>query len=181
MIVEKLLAVALAVASTNAICQSASQDDAATPKCSFSEVYNPDGWTIPGLAGAAQQGRAAVKDKPGYFVSSYQPIKAETFIPQDVSCPYNHPGRLVIENRPVRVVQLISWDYEGKLFMYEVFYALQVIYHGTRTELAAESQWQFFDVDGSGRFTVMRPVDRNPFAPEMIPDWVHLSTKPPGV
>jgi hypothetical protein len=109
-----------------------------------------------------------VKDKPGYFVSSYQPIKAETFIPQDVSCPYNHPGRLVIENRPVRVVQLISWDYEGKLFMYEVFYALQVIYHGTRTELAAESQWQFFDVDGSGRFTVMRPVDRNPFAPEMI-------------
>jgi hypothetical protein len=86
MIVRRLLAIALAVAGTNAICQPAPQDKTAAPTCDFSEVYNPDGWTIPGLEGATQKTRAAVNDKPGYFVSFRIRIASDR----------SRPGRVVL-------------------------------------------------------------------------------------
>jgi len=175
MLIGKAIAIVMVLGTMNARCQSKTEQNTG-PTCSFAEVYRQEGWTIPGLDGAKKQLRQAWKDKPGFFITSLQPSQPESFIFPNASCPYDHPGRLVIENRPIRVMNLISWDYQGKVFGYEVVYALQVIENGARTELAAATAVQFFDIDGSGRFSVMRPPDyRNLFAPTVVPDW--LGTK----
>jgi hypothetical protein len=173
MILRKALVVALGLGALNAVCQDTSQVKTIVT-CTFSEVYAEEGWTIPGLDGAKRQQHQASKDNPGFFITQLQPVKAETFISPDVSCPYDHPGRLEIKNRPIRVMSLLSWDYEGKVFGYVVFYALQDIQQGVRTELAEASTLQFFDVDGSGRFTVMRPPSdiKRQLAPAIIPGWI---------
>lgn len=176
MTVRKALVIALALGARLAVCQDSSQDKTTTA-CSFSEIYAKEGWTVPGLDGAKRQQRQAWRDHPGFFITQLKPANAESFISPDVSCPYDHPGRLEIKNRPIRVMNLMSWDYEGKLFGYVVVYALQDIEHGVRFELAGASTLQFFDLDGSGRFTVMRsPVDiKSTFVPAIIPDWLHRS------
>ena len=173
MILRKAFAVVLVLGAADAVCQAAPEDKT-VPSCSFTEVYAKEGWSIPGLEGAKPQQRQALKDKPGFFITQWQPMKAETFISPDASCPYDHPGRLEIKNRAVRVMNLLAWDYKGKIFGYVVSYALQDIQNGVRFELAGASTLQFFDIDGSGRFTLMRSPGgiKSLLLPVIIPDWI---------
>lgn len=176
MIHWKAFVIALALGATHSACQDVPQDKS-TKACSFSEAYLKDGWTIPGLDGSVPQFRQAWKDNPGFFITQLKPSRAESSISPDVFCPYDHPGRLEVLNQPIRVMILASWDYKGRVFGYFVAYARQVVENGIRSELGAASVVQFFDMDGSGRFTVMRfPNVKNPVKPAIIPAWVREST-----
>lgn len=178
MILRAALAIMFNLGTTCAFSQD-SLPSKSTATCSFSEVYAKGGWTIPGLEGAKPQHRQEWNNKPGFAITQLLPGNAETFISPDVWCPYDQPGRLDIYNRPIRVMILASWDYKGKVFGYAVSYALQNVERGVRTELGAASTVQFLDIDGSGRFTVMRHLSgiSDPFVPPMIPSWVQDQMK----
>jgi hypothetical protein len=156
-----------------AFSQQPTKNDA-TPTCSFSETYKKDGWTVPGLVGAkAKKPRAPLSNIPGVFLTMLEPANPETDI-AEVSCTRDHPGRLEIEeNAPIKILNLWSFDFGGRIFAYRVEYARESIQDGKRYELASESGVFFYDLDGSGHFTVMRdPVlGLSWFIPEFIPDW----------
>jgi hypothetical protein len=169
-------AIAVALAVGNAHCQVPAHRDA-PETCSFSEVYKKAGWTIPGLAGATVKSqRAKLSNLPGVFVTMLQPSEPETDF-QHVSCPYDHPGRLVVEGEPIKILDLWSFDFGGRVFAYRVSYAREAVNGGVRSELAAASTVFFYDTDGSGTFTVMKGATMGvgSFAPAFIPDWAKNS------
>lgn len=171
-----LAVIVLSMWVANAYCQAPSHGDAPA-LCTYSELYKKSGWKIPGLEGAKPKGeRANLKNLPGVSVTMLQPSEPETFL-QDVSCPYDHPGRLVVEdNSPIKVLALWSFDFGGRVFAYRLSYARETIDNGKRSELAAASTVFFYDLDGSGRFSVLK---RATVGPPSIPDWAKSSADPP--
>jgi hypothetical protein len=167
-------AILLVVGTAQLIAQEPAKSDA-TPACSFSEIYRKDGWTVPGVSGAKVKQRGKLGNISGVFVTVLKPVEAETNI-AEIWCPSDHPGRLVVDDRPIRILALWSYDFDGRLFAYRINYALQTIDNGTRNELAAAIAVFFYDTDGSGRFTVSdggKSVNGRGlgYLPSFIPDW----------
>jgi hypothetical protein len=175
------LAALLIVLGVGKACCQQSVQSSASETCSFAEIYRQDGWAVPGLVGAkAKSQRAKLSKLPGVFVTMLQPAEPETFF-QHVWCPQDHPGRIEIENAPIKVLDLWSFDFGGRVFAYRVSYAREAMKDGVRSELAAASIVFFYDADGSGRFTVVRggTMGVGSFAPAYIPEWAKSSTDPP--
>jgi hypothetical protein len=107
------------------------------------------------------------------FITVLEPAEAETNI-TEIYCAEGHPGRLMIDERPIRILALWSLDFGGQIFAYRISYALQTIDDGKRHELGAASVLFFYDMDGSGRFT-MRDSTMIGFLPSFIPDWAKKS------
>lgn len=180
MIRSSLAALLIAFGVGSACCQQPAQKDA-SQVCSFAEIYRKDGWTVPGLDGAkVKSQRARLSNLPGVFVTMLQPAEPETFF-QNLGCPQDHPGRIEIENAPIKVLDLWSFDVGGRVFAYRISYAREAVNNGVRSELAAASTVFFYDADGSGLFTVVRggTMGVGSFAPAYIPDWAKSSTDPP--
>jgi hypothetical protein len=141
--------------------------------CSFSEIFRKDGWTIPGLP-AKQAGkyvRKPVTEKMSdVFATMLTPVKPETTLTK-IWCAHDQGGRLQIDEEPIGIIWLLSYDFEGRIFAYGVRYVEQWIKDGIRRQLGAESQVIFYDLDGSGRFTLMKGPG-GPLIPDFIPDWV---------
>jgi hypothetical protein len=139
------------------------------PRCSFSEVYRKGGWTVPGLKGSKPKGqRRGVGGWPGLFIAALQPNGVETNF-ELAWCPYLQPGRLVIEDEPIKIYDLWAYSFGDRVFAYRVQFAPEAIHRdGTRGEIASMSAVFFCDVDGSGLFTTM-----------MYPGSLHEYYKPP--
>jgi hypothetical protein len=155
----------------------------ATPNCTFSEVYKKDGWTVPGVHGAKVKQRATLTDLPGVFVTILEPADAQTNIPE-IWCPQDHPGRLVLDDSPIRIMVLWSFDCGGRVFAYRISYAEEAIYNGERHELAAATSVFFYDMEGSGKFTVLDAGKRLNgkgwgYLPSFIPDWAKNNAAAP--
>jgi hypothetical protein len=150
----------IVVASAIAYSQEAS--DKAAPTCGYSELYRKDGWVIPGIKGAKKKWRAAVPDKQGVYMTALEPTERAATI-QTFRCSREHTGRLEVEDVDVGVGDLASFDVGGRIFAYNLVYGVDGI--------AAVTFVRFYDLDGSGRFTLIRG-ERNRFVPELIPDWV---------
>lgn len=173
------LAILVVFGIGNACCQQPAQSST-SPPCSFTEVYKKDGWTVPGLNGAeAKKTRTKLSNLPGVFVTMLQPTKSETYF-QHLWCPSDHIGRIEIEDAPIKVLDLWSYDVDGRLFAYRVSYAREAVNNGVRSELAADSTVFFYDVDGAGRFSVLRSASLGPgaYAPAFIPDWARGAKDP---
>jgi len=179
---------------------SQNQTEADTPKkCAFSEVYRKDGWKIPGtpatpntpLAAEAEarrlppnsetwpgvtRGPLKSETTPGVFVTKMIPDTTETTITR-IWCTDDGTGRLQMDEEPIGIVLLVAYDFEGRTFAYAVKYVEERIWNGTRRQLGAESQAMFYDLDGSGRFTLMKGPG-GPFVPYFIPDWVKKAPNP---
>lgn len=86
----------------------------------------------------------------------------------------DHPGRIEIENRPIKILDLWSFDIGGQVFAYRVSFAREAIQNGVRTELGASSTVFFYDLDGSGKFALMRwaGVGVASYLPSPVPEWV---------
>lgn len=157
---------AIIVACTNAPCQQSS-DKAEAPTCCYSELYRKEGWVIPGLKGAKSGYRVAVPDKHGVYLTKLEPTANGATI-QKFTCSREHAGRVEIEDLNVGIINLTSFDVGGHIFAYNLVYGIA----GIGTEWSV----RFYDLDGSGRFTLRRS-ERNRFVPELIPDWVEDSSK----
>ena len=159
-------------------CPSRAQEPPDHPNnaiCSFSEAYRVDGWAVPGLNGARPRGdRQRVSNLQGVFMTALQPSDLQTTF-EHVWCPYDHPGRLVVENEPIKVLDLWSFDFEGHIFAYRMSYAKEVADHGERSELGASSAVFFYDIDGSGHFAVVTGTTggRGTLVPDRVPNWVN--------
>ena len=153
----------LALTGRAAIPQQAAHKEE-SPKCSFSEAYRKDGWTIPGLQQATVKSRAAFKNIPGVFAITLSPVEPETTIMQ-ISCSRDHSGQIEIEDLPIRILDLTAYEYNGRVFAYGISYEKQAVENNVRVPLGAASGVLFYDRDRSGRFTV-RKFARWPFNPD---------------
>jgi hypothetical protein len=101
----------------------------------------------------------------------------ESTTPQDsitlVSTVRGRAGAIEIQVQPADVTEILRFTMSGHVFAYRIT-ALPVTVDGSgkRTPLGSEERLAFYDMDGSGRFTVMRDAGSfEPFVP-LIPDWV---------
>jgi hypothetical protein len=133
------------------------------PACDYTELYKKEGWVIPGINGAKKKGdRTAVPSKPETFMTELEPTARRATI-QSFSCSREHAGRLEVKDLDVGIMDLRSFDIDGRIFAYNLVYGIDGI--------AAEWSVRFYDLDGSGHFSLRRS-ERNRFVPELIPDWV---------
>jgi len=136
------------------------------PNCDHTELYRKDGWAVPGIKGAKRKWRTAVPNKPEVYVTELEPATRASTI-QSFRCSIEHPGRLEIGDVDMGILYLSSFDVGGRVFAYTMVYGVDGI--------AAEWSIRFYDLDGSGRFTLRRS-ERNRFVPELVPQWVQDST-----
>jgi hypothetical protein len=139
-------------------------DKSDQPTCGYSELYQEAGWLVSGLDGAKKKtARTAVPSKAGVYLTILEPTKHELSV-QVFRCSRTHIGRLEIVDITVGIGDLYAFDVGGRIFAYGMVYGIDGV--------AAEWPLIFYDVDGSGRFTVRRS-EMNRFAPELIPEWVN--------
>ena len=127
-----------------------------------------EGWTIPGLRGAARKEHAAFKNIPGVYVTILQPVDVKTAATFG-RC--SQEGRVETEVIPIKITRLCSYEMGGRTFAYFVDY-VDIFSGGASTMF-------FYDLDGSGRFTLARyPKDvHGSMIPAFVPDWVKKERK----
>src|SRR5215469_8800331 len=146
-----------------------------TGTCSFSEIYKAEGWMIPGLMNAKVKKKANITDLPGVTLIVLEPVEDETTI-TSIQCARYNPGRLQIdESSPIRILELWAFDYKGRVFAYRVNYELQFYHEGARRALGGAISLFFYDMDGSGKFTVLKGASR--LLPE-LPPYLAKETEP---
>ena len=156
-------------------CAAQAQEPQTCPQsCGISEVLNRNGWKIPGLS-RGLSGRHAQWTTGGLenvFVDFLEPISAQASVVL-VSTSRGRVGTVEVREQPVEVTEILRFTMNGHIFAYRVTAVpVSVDKHGKRTPLGSEERLGFYDVDGSGRFTVMRDAGTlEPFVP-VIPDWV---------
>jgi hypothetical protein len=124
---------------------------------------------MPGVKDAKSKWRVAVPNKTGVYMSELEPIRHKASI-QSFSCSREHSGRVEIEDLNVGIINLTSFDVGGRVFAYALTYGIDGI--------GAEWTAKFYDLDGSGRFTLQRS-ELVRIVPDLIPDWVRGSTQDP--
>jgi hypothetical protein len=129
---------------------------------------------MPAAPAKGKNPRKPYSDIPGVFATRLVPKQTETTITV-LWCSRDDVGRLQIENEPIGVISLWAFDFDGHVFAYSVRYVMEWISKGSRRQLGGESQAIFYDLDGSGHFTLMRGPG-GPCVPTVIPDWVKKGT-----
>jgi hypothetical protein len=78
------------------------------------------------------------------------------------------------------VTEILRFEMNGHVFAYRVTAVpVSIGKNGSRDPLGSQEILAFYDIDGSGRFTVMRDAGGfEPFVP-FVPNWVKRSTKKP--
>jgi hypothetical protein len=146
-----------------------------TPACSFSEIFRKEGWTVPGRDGAKPKSkRAELGGQPGVFVTRLEPAQAEADL-TELWCPPDHPGRIEVDQMPIKIVDLWSYDLDGSVFAYRLLYARERLdADGTREDTGMVIAVYLYDVVGSGKFTTMIGAKQGVgyFVPSFMPDWI---------
>jgi hypothetical protein len=156
-------------ATATLFAQQPSIPNAATT-CDISEVHNVDGWAVPGLK------RAVVQGKPIQYPNG---VVAKSLVPRDrqasftyFRCSEDHRGRLEVGEFPIGIYQIISFEVGGRVFAYYVHLGRERLENGKRADFGTELQIIYYDLDGSGRFTLRKYTMVR--SPEFTPDWVHV-------
>jgi hypothetical protein len=167
-----LCALSLALLSPSGLATYGQGSEAVEKLCRFSEVYRAEGWKIPGVSGAAPKGgRLALQNLPGTFLTDLVPGKSDQRMVLP-NCQQDFPGRLAIREAPVRVLAMSRVDFNGRVFAYTARYEPQTLVNGVPHRSMEFVQVVFYDVDGSGRFTVMKYDMQGLFlnSPD-VPEW----------
>lgn len=177
---NSLVVLLIIAACGNAFSQQRTEANAGK-MCTFTGIYRKDGWTIPGMPAVPAKDdkhpRRRVSDEmPDVFATKLTPVTSEATVTR-ISCSHDQSGRLQVDEQPVGIIWLFSFDFEGRVFAYGVRYALEKIENGARSDAGMESGFVFYDLDGSGRFTLRKSTLPMP-SPDFIPDWV---TKPSSI
>lgn len=142
----------------------------AEPICEYSELYRKDGWTIPGLDKVTKKRRAAVPGRTGVYLTMLEPAKRVAIL-EIFRCSREHAGRLEIEHNQIGIDSLSLFDSGGRVFAYSLTYGMDSVENGRSVPIGAIWSIKFYDLDGSGRFTLRRG-EKNRIVPDLVPDWV---------
>lgn len=172
--IGRQVCVLLLLAFASCIASAQKEEPASStqsPTCGFTELYRASGWDIPGVEhGVPDPPRMDFAPIPGVGVINIQPRPLETAI-LFAACIDAAPGRLTLEEMPVRVLHLMRFDVKGKVFAYGVSLGGQSDHHGKRADVGSAYSVFYYDSEGKGIFTVMR-FEKNWFNPQFVPDWV---------
>lgn len=158
--------IALVAASSVPGYPHPSPDNSVAQTCGYTEIYKKKGWTIPGVDGAKKMWRVAGPGRKGVYMTKLEPVTRAATI-QSVSCSREHPGRLEMEDAEIQIIGLSSFGVDGRNFAYNLIYEIDGI--------AVEWNVTFYDLDGSGHFTLRRG-ETSRVVPDLLPDWVREST-----
>jgi hypothetical protein len=164
--------------SGRADSQAPVQDDA-TIRCGQSgSITKKEGWTIPGLKGSKVKQHATLENLKGVFLTMLEPGNAESSITY-ARC--SQTGTEIEEKAdiPIKVIKLWSYDFGGRVFAYRVEFSRETIQNGVRGELGGSFRAFYYDMDGSGRFTVVKFLTTisGSMIPAFIPDWAKNSSE----
>jgi hypothetical protein len=113
---------------------------------------------------------------PGFFATPLKAAKSDLRLIM-LGCSRDVPDRLVVRIVPVRVLEMWRLDFNGKVFAYGVQYEPQSESGGVLHRTLEYVQLIFYDVDGSGRFTVMRNQPTRLFQSLKIPEWAKRTSQ----
>jgi len=160
------------------------------------EVYNPTGWTIPGLDQASSRTPGipySVNGARWTNAADFKDVRVATFNPKRasgaltfVSCVAGEPGRVQIKNQEINVEKITRYSKFGRVFAYEVWGGCVAIEEGHRVPLGCAVQVLFYDPDGTGKFSVIRWgglvrtwKDKGEYMTEtFVPGWVKALVAP---
>lgn len=169
---KKIVGSVLLVLAFSSIASFAQAKKISECSCRLDALYNRDGWLIPGLDGsAAKWPRASYKisgSETKIFVTRLKPGEKTGTITR-LRCS---DAGIEIGTLPLKVNELWAFDVSGKVFAYGVTGAwLGTDKAGHTKELGTASDVEFYDLDGSGKFILMK-YSEFPFAPQ-VPEWVN--------
>jgi hypothetical protein len=144
--------------------------------CHLTSLYNNSGWAIPGLEGSTTASPRAsyVTGKGQVFVTRMKAGSKPAAITW-LHCAVRFAGATEVQVLDVEALELWAFDVDGKVFAYGVTagWLGSPDATGHRAQIGTVSDVLFYDVDGSGKFALMK-YTKVPFAPE-VPDWVRPS------
>jgi hypothetical protein len=143
---------------------------AQTP-CCVRELYKPEGWNIPGLAGAVTRSQSTEQDGR-ILVETMKPGAPAASI-MVVACASDTPGRLEIHEQTVDVQELRRYSAHGRVFAYRVNAGHVSISGRTRIALGAAEVLMYYDTDGGGLFKLREYGSSVPYGLR-VPDWVRV-------
>lgn len=156
--------------------KSFAQEQSAPPSVSqFSSLLKGDGWTVPGLDGAAPKSARSQYKVGNLNGSVYVTMMKPGEKPGTLTWLHSSkdlPGVIEIQIIDVEVLQLWKFDIDGKVFAYGVSagWLAREDRTGRLVKLGTVENRIFYDVDGSGKFALMKNANF-PFVPE-LPKWV---------
>jgi hypothetical protein len=158
------------------LAQSGEQSQCVS-SCRFKEIFNPRGWTIPGLSKTklAHARYTTEGTPPDVFVDLVQPISPadSVFLVSRQSA-----DRLEVRDQPADISSISRFTMNGHTFGYLVIADLVAITeNGKRLGVGTEERLYYYDPDGSGTFTVMRNAGELQFK-IIVPDWVKERRQP---
>jgi hypothetical protein len=146
--------------------------------CQFASVFKAEGWTVPGVEGATLKSPRAEynvgKMKKGVYVTTMKPGDKPSTVTW-LHCSSDLPGVTQIQTIEIEALELRKFDVNGTVFAYGVTagWMGREDKTGKFVRLGMADDKLFYDIDGSGKFKLMKNADY-PFNIE-IPSWV--STK----
>jgi len=172
--------VVLMILSTFFCLAQEPEKQGAAQQIQIAEVLDRTGWKVPGATGArvTQHARWTTEGLEGVFADALKPVSPNTSILL-LTTVRDKPGAIEIRQQQIEVTELLRFSLNGRAFAYRVTAIPQSIDNrGKRISLGSEERLAFYDVDGTGKFTVMRDAgDFGPFVP-MIPEWVKKLSLP---
>jgi hypothetical protein len=135
--------------------------------CTASDSFvRPQGWEIPGLDGAVVASKQNIQIGADTVLAESLTPKSPVTTRLEIEC--SKDGRLEERRRPVKVWGLTRFSMNGRVFGYMA--ATQRLPEGGGTGVIGLDRFEeFYDMDGSGRFTVRR--DRDLREKMIIPPW----------
>jgi hypothetical protein len=160
------------ILSTSSAFSQTPATSSSSSKCQFSEVFRQEGWTIPGVDSAKSKQRTALAKHAGMFVTMYDPLDAEINL-TIATCKSTQEGRLEIKEISAKIIRLWAFDAGSKPFAYRLEYAEAASSDDKRGEPGSSPIIFFYDLDGSGTFTLFKYADpaKSVSLPSIIPDW----------
>jgi len=153
------------------------QDSAVRPSvsdCGIREVFNAGGWEVPGLSGAriiTPSARWVTNGVRDVFVEVLKPNQPESMVDL-VRCSPGRPDRIEVRRQAVKVLEILKFRINGRVFAYRVTAQLVGSEHkGIRTPLGVEMMLTFYDEAGSGSVTVMQYPGTDLIPRLDVPNW----------
>jgi hypothetical protein len=146
--------------------------------CVLEEVFQFDGWRIPGLAVARPDKREIIASSiPGVVATRMRVAKTDDQL-VIIDCSRDSPGRIKYRRRLVSVMEMWRYECDGRVFAYSAVYSLATLEKGRRVALLGYVPAAFYDVDGSGRFQVMKYQESVTLLNHIeVPQWVRNPSK----
>jgi hypothetical protein len=143
--------------------------------CHLTSLYNKNGWAIPGLEGsitASPRASYATGNGKGQAFITRMKAGPKPAAITWLHCAARFEGATEVQALDVEALELWAFDVDGKIFAYAVTagWLGPPDASGHRAQIGTVSDVLFYDMDGSGKFALMK-YTTVPFAPE-IPDWV---------